>query len=80
MPEFVEEDLEPYRTLHVHSEWAEDVEIRKLIQQDISPKKASIWSPEADPPLRTKNRMYYIDFPRPETLEEDVAFGGSSNN
>ena len=75
MPEFVQEDLEPYRTLHVHFESAEDVEkFAQLIQQDISPKKASIWFPEADPPLRTKNRMYYIDFPRPETLEADVAF------
>lgn len=49
MPEYVSEDLRPYRTLPVHFATKEDMEaFSKLVGQNITKITKSIWYPEAE--------------------------------
>lgn len=49
MPEFIQEDLEPFKTLYVHFECWEDVAaFSRLIGQRITPETRSLWYPEAE--------------------------------
>ena len=50
MPEYVQEDLTPYRTINVRFRNAEDVvEFEKLMQQKITEKQKTLWFPFAEP-------------------------------
>jgi len=49
MPEFVQEDLEPIRTMYVHFENEEDIAaFSKLINHKITPDTKSVWYPELE--------------------------------
>ena len=49
MPEYISEDLTPFRTIYVHFEKREDVDaFAVLIGQRIGPNVKSIWYPEAE--------------------------------
>lgn len=49
MPEFVQEDQTPYRSLLVHFETVYDLlAFARLIGQDVGPNVKSIWFPEAE--------------------------------
>jgi hypothetical protein len=49
MPEFVQEDLEPWATVYVHFERREDMEaFAKLVGQRVDLSTKSIWYPEAN--------------------------------
>lgn len=48
MPEFKQENIEPYRTLYVHFETRDDlIAFLKIIKQEVTPETKSIWYPEA---------------------------------
>ena len=60
MPEFVQEDLTPYRVLNVRFRNEEDVQkFAELMGQKITPKLKTIWFPYAEP--RTVAHLRYID-------------------
>ena len=47
MPEFIQEDLSPRRTISIHFKNEEDVEkFADLINQKITPAQQSLWYPE----------------------------------
>jgi len=49
MPEFIQEDLSPVRTLYVHFATHEDVEaFAELVGQTLTPKTRYIWYPKAE--------------------------------
>lgn len=49
MPEFVQEDLAPWKSIYVHFETREDMErFAKLVKQKIGLNTRSIWYPEAE--------------------------------
>ena len=49
MPEFIQEDLEPWKTVYVHFECREDMEeFSKLVGQKVGFNTRSIWFPEAE--------------------------------
>ena len=49
MPEFVQEDLSPYKTIMVHFENEEAMEsFAKLVDQTINLRTKSIWYPKAE--------------------------------
>jgi hypothetical protein len=49
MPEFVQEDLSPYKSIYVHFENREDVEkFAKLVAQTITMNTRAIWYPAAE--------------------------------
>lgn len=48
MPEFVQEDLEPFKTIYVHVETLEDLRaFADLVKQPITMKTKSVWYPES---------------------------------
>jgi len=60
MPEFIQEDLEPIRTLYLHFECEDDIKaFSELVRQKITPDTKSLWYPE----LETKQYMdkRYVD-------------------
>ena len=60
MPEFVMEDLTPYRVINVRFRNAEDVaEFEKLMAQKITEKQKTIWFPYAEP--RKASHLRYGD-------------------
>ena len=60
MPEFVQEDLSPYRVIYVRFRNAEDVaKFEELMGQRITEKQKTIWFPYAEPRLRAHLR--YVD-------------------
>jgi hypothetical protein len=60
MPEFVMEDLTPYRVINVRFRNAEDVaEFEKLMAQRITEKQKTIWFPYAEP--RRTSHLRYVD-------------------
>ena len=60
MPEFVQENRAPYRTIYIHFECEEDVkEFSKLIDQNITPNRKYYWYPEREPNSVVDKR--YID-------------------
>ncbi len=49
MPEFVQEDLKPLKSILVHFETEEDMAtFAKLLEQTITPNTRSLWFPEAE--------------------------------
>jgi hypothetical protein len=71
MPEFVQEDLAPVKTIYVHFESKEDYQaFSKLVGQSLTMNTRSIWYPEAEIG-RTFNKRY-IDEPPPEEISEDI--------
>lgn len=62
MPEYVQEDLTPYRVINVRFRNDEDVaEFAKLIGQTITPKQKALWFPYAEP--RRAAHLRYVDEP-----------------
>ena len=60
MPEFVQEDLMPFRVINVRFRNEEDVKtFEKLMGQKISEKQKTIWYPEAE--FRRTSHLRYID-------------------
>jgi hypothetical protein len=49
MPEFVQKDLTPFKTLYVHFEKKEDIDsFAKLIGQRVTVETKYVWFPEAE--------------------------------
>jgi len=49
MPEFVQEDLQPIKSLTVNFEtWDDYAAFAKLVEQRLTPNTRSIWYPEAE--------------------------------
>ena len=49
MPEFVQQDLEPFKSVIVHFSSQGDVELfSKVVEQTVGPRTRSIWYPEAE--------------------------------
>jgi hypothetical protein len=70
MPEFVQENLAPVKSIYVHFETREDyLAFQKLIGQTMTMNTRSIWYPEAEIG-RTFNKRY-IDAPPPPFVETD---------
>lgn len=71
MPEFVQKDLEPFKTIYVHFESREEMEkFAKLVGQQIGLNTRSIWYPEAT--IESYLNRRYVDTPPPkETVEDD---------
>lgn len=60
MPEFVQEDLRPYRVINVRFKCEEDVkEFERLMSQTITPKQKTLWFPYAEP--RRTAHLRYVD-------------------
>lgn len=60
MPEFVQEDLTPYRVINVRFRNDEDVEeFAKLMEQTITPKQKALWFPFAE--FRRAAKFQYFD-------------------
>jgi hypothetical protein len=60
MPEYVQEDLTPYRVLNVRFRNAEDVALfEKLMEQKITEKQKTLWFPYAEP--RRASFFRYVD-------------------
>jgi predicted AlkP superfamily phosphohydrolase/phosphomutase len=58
MPEFVQEDMTPHRTLYVHFENEENLnKFLELIDQEITPKTKYIWFPDTEKRIKSK----YVD-------------------
>lgn len=59
MPEFIQNDLTPFRTILVHFQTQEDVDMfTRLMEQKISAKTRFIWFPK----VRWKRRVkHYVD-------------------
>lgn len=70
MPEFVQEDLAPFKSIYVHFETREDMEkFSKLVKQKIGLNTRSIWYPEAEiGRLATKR---YVEGPVDKRTKED---------
>jgi len=60
MPEFIQEDLTPYRVLNLRFRNEEDVqEFSRLVEQVITPKQKALWFPYAE--LRRTAHLRYVD-------------------
>ena len=60
MPEFIQEDLTPYRVLNLRFRNEADVAaFAKLLNQPITPKQQSLWFPYAEP--RRAAHLRYVD-------------------
>jgi hypothetical protein len=60
MPEFVQEDLNPYRVINVRFRNQADVDaFEKLMQQKITEKQKTLWYPYAEP--RRAAHLRYVD-------------------
>jgi hypothetical protein len=60
MPEFVQEDLSPWKSIYVHFEKREDMErFAKVVKQKIGLNTRSIWYPEAE--IGTIQTKRYVD-------------------
>jgi hypothetical protein len=60
MPEYVQEDLTPFRTINVRFRCQKDVEeFAKLMGQTITLKQKTIWFPFAEP--RRAAHLRYVD-------------------
>lgn len=60
MPEFVQEDLTPYRVINVRFRNQEDVDaFEKLMEQKITEKQKTLWYPYAEP--RRAAHLRYVD-------------------
>lgn len=69
MPEYVMEDLRPYRVINVRFRNAEDVkEFARVMGQQITPKQKAIWFPPMEH-RRASHLRYVQDSPPPEFTE-----------
>lgn len=60
MPEYVMEDLTPFRVINVRFRNEEDVKkFEELMQQTITPKQKTIWFPYAE--HRKRAHLRYVD-------------------
>ena len=60
MPEYVQEDLTPFRVINVRFRNAEDVALfEKLMEQKITEKQKTLWFPYAEP--RRASLFRYAD-------------------
>jgi hypothetical protein len=60
MPEFIQEDLMPFRAINVRFRNEEDVqEFAKLLGQVITPKQKALWFPFAE--FRRAAHLRYVD-------------------
>jgi type III secretory pathway component EscR len=60
MPEYVQEDLTPYRVINVRFRNEEDVALfEKLMEQKITEKQKTLWFPYAEP--RRASLYRYVD-------------------
>jgi hypothetical protein len=60
MPEFVQEDLNPYRVINVRFRNQADVDaFEKLMEQKITEKQKTLWFPYAEP--RRAAHLRYVD-------------------
>lgn len=60
MPEYIQEDLTPYRTINVRFRCASDIALfEQLMQQKITEKQKTIWFPYAEPRIASIYR--YVD-------------------
>lgn len=60
MPEFVQESIEPWKTLMVHfSSYGDMVLFAKLIEQTLTPQTRSVWYPSAEIDHYTDTRYIY---------------------
>lgn len=60
MPEFVQEDLTPYRVINVRFRNQADVDaFEKLMEQKITEKQKTLWFPYAEP--RRAAHLRYVD-------------------
>jgi len=60
MPEYVQEDLTPYRVINVRFKNENDVALfEKLMQQKITEKQKTLWFPFAEP--RRASLFRYVD-------------------
>lgn len=72
MPEFVQEDLAPVKTIYVHFETREDyLAFQKLVGQTLTMNTRSIWYPEAEIG-RTFNKRYVDQPPPPPETDDDL--------
>ncbi len=63
MPEFIQNDLQPFKTLYVHFESWEDCQaFATLLGQKITMQTKSLWYPEADIVSRLDKR--YVQAPK----------------
>jgi hypothetical protein len=70
MPEFIQEDLTPVKTIYVHFETREDMEaFAKLVDQPLTMNTRSIWYPEAEIG-RIANKRYIDELPK--ELDDDI--------
>lgn len=72
MPEFVQKDLRPYKTICVHFENLEDIKaFAKLVEQTVTLDTKSIWYPEAEVGHYMDKR--YVDVaPNEDSTEEGI--------
>jgi hypothetical protein len=60
MPEFIQEDLMPFRAINVRFRNEEDVQaFAKLLGQVITPKQKALWFPFAE--FRRASHLRYVD-------------------
>lgn len=60
MPEFIQEDLMPFRAINIRFRNEEDVqEFAKLLGQVITPKQKALWFPFAE--FRRAAHLRYVD-------------------
>lgn len=60
MPEYIQEDLNPYKSILVHFEKQEDVDkFSKLVGQKITVKTKGIWYPKMERDIAINK--YYVD-------------------
>jgi hypothetical protein len=71
MPEFVQKDISPYKTIYVHFENREDMEaFSQLVSQKIGLNTRSIWYPEGE--IGRFSNKRFIDSAPPLEETEDV--------
>lgn len=61
MPEYVQKDIKPYKSLLVHFRNLKDFnEFKKVIEQDMSPNTKYIWFPKLE--INELYKYRYVDF------------------
>ena len=71
MPEFVQKDLMPFRTIYVHFECRAHMDqFSKLVEQPIGLNTKFIWYPEAE--LAESASKRYVDAAPPELGDSDI--------
>jgi hypothetical protein len=72
MPEFVQKDLQPVKTIYVHFEKREHVaKFADLVGQTITPNTRAIWFPEAEIGRFANFKMYVDVDPAADRLADE---------